>query len=103
VALAGALVHEPQLIILDEPLTGLDAGSARLVKDVLTQNVRAGRSVLMTTHILEIAERMADRIGVIAGGKLIAEGTLSELRDRVGDSRASLEDMFLAITDRGAA
>jgi ABC-2 type transport system ATP-binding protein len=103
VALAGALVHEPRLIILDEPLTGLDAGSARLVKDVLTQNVRAGRSVLMTTHILEIAERMADRIGVIAGGKLIAEGTLSELRDRVGDSRASLEDMFLAITDRGGA
>jgi ABC-2 type transport system ATP-binding protein len=103
VALAGALVHEPQLIILDEPLTGLDAGSARLVKDVLNENVRAGRSVLMTTHILEIAERMADRIGVIAGGKLIVEGTLEELRDRVGDSRASLEDMFLAITERGAA
>ena len=66
VALAGALVHDPRLIILDEPLTGLDAGSARLVKDVLTEKVRAGSTVVMTTHILEIAERMADRIGVIA-------------------------------------
>ena len=98
VALAGALLHEPRLIILDEPLTGLDAGSARLVKDVLADNVRAGRSVVMTTHILEIAERMADRIGVISHGRLIAEGTLDELRGRFGRAGASLEDMFLAIT-----
>ena len=66
VALAGALVHDPRLIILDEPLTGLDAGSARQVKDVLRERVRAGCTVIMTTHILEVAERMADRIGVIA-------------------------------------
>jgi ABC-2 type transport system ATP-binding protein len=99
VALAGALLHQPKLIILDEPLTGLDAGSARLVKDVLVENVRAGRSVVMTTHILEIAERMADRIGVIAGGRLIAEGTLDEFRDRHGKERASLEEMFLAIVE----
>src|SRR5271170_4216456 len=69
VALAGALVHEPRLIILDEPLTGLDAGSARLVKTVLAERVRSGATVIMTTHILEIAERMADRIGVISGGR----------------------------------
>jgi ABC-2 type transport system ATP-binding protein len=99
VALAGALLHEPKLIILDEPLTGLDAGAARLVKDVLVDNVRAGRSVVMTTHILEIAERMADRIGVISGGRLIAEGTLEELRTRFGKARASLEEMFLAIVE----
>jgi ABC-2 type transport system ATP-binding protein len=99
VALAGALLHQPKLIILDEPLTGLDAGSARLVKDVLVENVRAGRSVVMTTHILEIAERMADRIGVISGGRLIAEGTLDELRGRHGKERASLEEMFLAIVE----
>jgi len=99
VALAGALLHEPRLIILDEPLTGLDAGAARLVKDVLTENVRAGRSVVMTTHILEIAERMADRIGVISGGRLIAEGTLEELRERFGKAGASLEEMFLAIVE----
>ena len=99
VALAGALLHEPRLIILDEPLTGLDAGAARIVTDVLVDNVRAGRSVVMTTHILEIAERMADRIGVIAGGRLIAEGTLDELRHRFGKAGASLEDMFLAIVE----
>jgi ABC-2 type transport system ATP-binding protein len=103
VALAGALLHEPKLIILDEPLTGLDAGAARLVKDVLADNVRAGRSVVMTTHILEIAERMADRIGVISGGRLIAEGTLDELRDRFGKAHASLEEMFLAIVERDCA
>jgi ABC-2 type transport system ATP-binding protein len=99
VALAGALLHEPRLIILDEPLTGLDTGAARLVKDVLAENVRAGRSVVMTTHILEIAERMADRIGVISGGRLIAEGTLGELRDRFGKAGASLEEMSLAIVE----
>jgi ABC-2 type transport system ATP-binding protein len=100
VALAGALVHDPRLIILDEPLTGLDAGVARLVKDVLTQKVRGGCAVVLTTHILEIAERMADRIGVISKGRLIAEGTLTELRDRMGHQRASLEDLFLAIVEQ---
>ncbi|NOT39722.1 MAG: ABC transporter ATP-binding protein [Alphaproteobacteria bacterium] len=103
VALAGALVHEPRLIILDEPLTGLDAGSARLVKNVLTARVRAGATVIMTTHILEIAERMADRIGVIAGGRLIAEGTLAELRARIGSGDAPLEELFLAIVEKDAA
>ena len=80
VALAGALIHEPKLIILDEPLTGLDAGSARLVKDVLLNRVAEGCTVILTTHILEVAERMAQRIGVIAEGRLVAEGTLEELR-----------------------
>ncbi|MDZ4868496.1 MAG: ABC transporter ATP-binding protein [Alphaproteobacteria bacterium] len=103
VALAGALVHEPKLIILDEPLTGLDAGSARLVKNVLTERVRAGSTVIMTTHILEIAERMADRIGVISSGRLIAEGTLKELRDRVGRGDTTLEDMFLTIVEQDVA
>ena len=87
VALAGALVHDPQVIILDEPLTGLDAGSARQVKAVLRERVRAGGTVIMTTHILEVAERMADRIGVIAGGRLIAQGTLEELRRQAGQER----------------
>jgi ABC-2 type transport system ATP-binding protein len=103
VALAGALVHDPKLIILDEPLTGLDAGSSRLVKNVLVEKVRAGSSVVMSTHILEIAERMADRIGVIANGRLIAEGTLDELRGRMGKAAASLEDTFLAIVEQAAA
>jgi ABC-2 type transport system ATP-binding protein len=103
VALAGALVHDPWLIILDEPLTGLDAGSARMVKDVLLQRVRAGRTVLMTTHILEVAERMAERIGVIANGRLIAEGTLAELRLRAGRKDTSLEDIFLDLVAEQAA
>ncbi len=107
VALAGALVHEPRVIILDEPLTGLDAGSARQVKSVLRERVSAGGTIIMTTHILEVAERMADRIGVIAHGKLVAEGTLEELRRLAGNGlndasggangAASLEDTFLAL------
>jgi ABC-2 type transport system ATP-binding protein len=103
VALAGALVHEPQLIILDEPLTGLDAASARQVKSVLRERVAAGGTVIMTTHILEIAERMADRIGVIAAGRLIAEGTLDELRQQVGIRDTSLEDTFLALVAQQVA
>jgi ABC-2 type transport system ATP-binding protein len=94
VALAGALVHDPRLIILDEPLTGLDAGSARQVKDVLKQRVAGGATVIMTTHILEVAERMAERIGVINHGRLVAEGTLAELRAMIG-RETTLEEIFL--------
>jgi ABC-2 type transport system ATP-binding protein len=99
VALAGALVHEPRLIILDEPLTGLDAVSARHVKGLLGERVRAGCTVIMTTHILEVAERMADRIGVIAEGKLVAEGTLAELRQQNGHKDTSLEELFITLVD----
>ena len=98
VALAGALVHDPRLIILDEPLTGLDARSARLVKDVLVERVRGGATVILTTHILEVAERMAERIGVLAEGRLIAEGTLADLRRQAGRGDSSLEDIFLHLT-----
>ena len=101
VALAGALVHDPRLIILDEPLTGLDAGSARQVKDVLRSACAAGGTVIMTTHILEVAERMAERIGVISGGRLIAEGTLDDLRGASRPRRDSLEDIFLHSRRRG--
>jgi ABC-2 type transport system ATP-binding protein len=103
VALAGALVHEPKIIILDEPFTGLDAGSARQVKTVLREHVADGDTVIMTTHILEVAERMADRIGVIARGRLIAEGTLEELGRQAGNGASSLEDTFLALVAEPAA
>jgi ABC-2 type transport system ATP-binding protein len=103
VALAGALVHDPRLIVLDEPFTGLDAGSARQVKTVLRERVRAGGTVIMTTHILEVAERMADRIGVIARGQLIAQGTLDDLRRQAGNGSSSLEDAFLTLVAEGAA
>jgi ABC-2 type transport system ATP-binding protein len=99
VALAGALVHDPRLIILDEPLTGLDAVSARHVKGLLAERVQNGGTVIMTTHILEVAERMADRIGVIAAGRLLAEGTLTELRQQNGHTDTSLEELFIALVD----
>ena len=98
-ALAGALIHEPELIILDEPLTGLDAAAARQVKDVLLTHVKNGGTVILTTHILEVAERLAERIGIIQHGKLIAEGTLDELRNQTQSSQASLEEVFLQLTE----
>lgn len=87
-ALAGALIHAPQLLILDEPLTGLDAAAARQVKDLLQQHVADGGTVVLTTHILEVAERLAQRIGIIRAGRLVAEGTL--------------EDVFLQLTEEPA-
>lgn len=93
VALAGALIHDPALLILDEPLTGLDAGAARVVKDMLRARTRAGSTVILTTHILEVAERLADRIGIIRAGRLVAEGTPAEFAS--GDD--TLEDVFLAL------
>jgi ABC-2 type transport system ATP-binding protein len=95
-ALAGALIHEPELLILDEPLTGLDAGAARQVKDLLLSHVEQGGTVILTTHILDVAEKLAQRIGIIRQGRLIAEGTLAELRERTRGG--SLEDVFLQLT-----
>jgi ABC-2 type transport system ATP-binding protein len=103
VALAGALVHDPRLLILDEPLTGLDAAAARQAKDVLVERVRDGVTVIMTTHILEVAERMAERIGVIDRGRLIAEGTLDALREQLGHDGTSLEEVFLDLVARQSA
>ena len=100
-ALAGALIHDPKLLILDEPLTGLDAGVARQVKDLLQERVRGGATVILTTHILEVAERMAERIGIIQNGRLVAEGTLDELRAGTGEAGATLEDIFLELTAEG--
>jgi ABC-2 type transport system ATP-binding protein len=98
VALAGALIHDPQLLILDEPLTGLDAHASRQVKDLLMARARGGATIILTTHILEVAERLATRIGIIRAGRLVAEGTLEELRaSRAGGGNATLEDMFLAL------
>jgi ABC-2 type transport system ATP-binding protein len=98
VALAGALVHQPKLLMLDEPLTGLDAAASRQVKDLLAATVRRGATIILTTHILEVAERLADRIGIIDHGRLIAEGTLEELKSSVGGEGKNLEDLFLELT-----
>ena len=99
-ALAGALVHDPELMILDEPLTGIDAAAARQIKDLLLARVKGGRTVLLTTHVLEIAERLAQRISIVHDGRILAQGTLDELRARAsaGDESATLEDVFLKLT-----
>lgn len=99
VALAGALIHDPQLLILDEPLTGLDAQASRQVKDLLMERAKGGATIILTTHILEVAERLATRIGIIRAGRLVAEGTLAELRASNGNAAgdATLEEMFLVL------
>jgi ABC-2 type transport system ATP-binding protein len=96
-ALAAALVHDPKVLVLDEPTVGLDPKSARLIKDILRQLADRGAAIFLSTHILEIAERMCDRIGIINQGKLIAVGTMQELRN-LGKGEASLEDIFLNLT-----
>ena len=103
-ALAGALMHEPRVLILDEPLTGLDAAAARQVKDLLVERVRDGCTIVLTTHILEIAERLAERISIIQRGRIIAQGSLDALRadaERTGGG-ATLEDVFLELTGRAS-
>ncbi len=94
-AVSGALIHTPKALFLDEPTVGLDPRSARLMKDVLRQLAQRGAAVMLTTHILEIAERLCDRVAIINRGRLIAVGSLEELRHG-GD--ASLEDIFLQLT-----
>lgn len=97
-SLAAGLLHSPTLLLLDEPLTGLDASAARLVKDILLDFVREGKTVVLTTHILEVAERLAQRIGIIQAGRLIAEGSLDELRAQTGQDGRTLEEVFLQLT-----
>jgi ABC-2 type transport system ATP-binding protein len=99
-ALAGALIHSPRLLILDEPLTGLDAAIARQVKDLLLERARTGCTIILTTHILDVAERLVDRIGIIQSGQVLAEGTLTELRALAGHSAATLEEVFLDLLAR---
>ena len=96
-SLAAALMHDPKVLVLDEPTVGLDPKSARLIKDVLRQVADRGSMVFVSTHILEIAERMCDRIGIIDKGRLIAAGTMDELR-ALGRGQTSLEDIFLSLT-----
>jgi len=96
-ALAGALVHDPKVLFLDEPTVGLDPKSARLIKDILVQLRERGTAIFFSTHILEIAERMCDRVMIINQGRIVAAGTLAELRTG-GTQAGSLEDIFLALT-----
>jgi len=96
-SLAAALMHDPKVLVLDEPTVGLDPRSARLIKDILKQMAERGAAIFLSTHILEIAERMCDRIGIINQGRLIAAGSMDDLR-RMSQGETSLEDIFLNLT-----
>jgi len=98
VALVAALIHEPAVLFLDEPTVGLDPHAVRNLKDLLRGLVARGTTVFMSTHILEIAEQMCDRVGIIDKGKLLAVGTLNELRANSSSPGGSLEDIFLELT-----
>jgi ABC-2 type transport system ATP-binding protein len=97
-SLAAALMHDPKVLVLDEPTVGLDPKSARLIKDILRQMAERGAAVFLSTHILEIAERMCDRIGIINKGELVAVGSMNELRSLGKAGEVSLEDIFLGLT-----
>jgi ABC-2 type transport system ATP-binding protein len=96
VHLAAVLTTAPQVLLLDEPTTGLDPLSTRRLKDLLRQECDRGTTVMFSTHVLEVAEQICDRVGILAAGTLRAEGTVAELRERHGER--SLEDVFLSAT-----
>ncbi len=101
-AFASALLHEPEVVIVDEPMVGLDPKNARVVKEELKARSRAGATVFLSTHLLNVAEELADRVGIIHRGKLRALGTVGEIRAQVaGGGERSLEELFLGITDDG--
>jgi len=95
--IAGLLLHDPPVLVLDEPMVGLDPKSARLVRDILQTLARRGAAVFMCTHILEIAEKLCHRVGIMISGRLVALGTVAELRRRA-EGGGGLEDIFLSLT-----
>jgi ABC-2 type transport system ATP-binding protein len=98
VALAATLLHKPQVVLLDEPLVGLDPQTGRLVKGILREQASKGTTIFMSTHVLSVAEQTADRIGILNHGKLVALGTMDELRAKAGKPE-NLEDIFFRIVD----
>ncbi|HEX9893650.1 MAG TPA: ABC transporter ATP-binding protein [Gemmatimonadales bacterium] len=96
--ISSALVHRPEVIVVDEPMVGLDPRSGRLLKDLFRRFVERGGTVLMSTHTLEIAEGMCDRIAIVRGGKLLAAGTMAQLREQHAAGDATLEELFLKLT-----
>ncbi len=101
IALISALIHRPKLLILDEPLSGLDPKSARIVRDLLHELKGQGVTTMMSTHVLEIAQAMCDRIGIMYQGRILALGTMEELRQRASMPSSKLEDIFLKLTGAG--
>jgi ABC-2 type transport system ATP-binding protein len=98
IALTGALIHNPEVWILDEPMVGLDPKSSHMLKNQMREHCDKGNTVFFSTHVLDVAERLCDRVGIIHKGKLIAIGTMDELRQ--GDIKESLENIFLELTEK---
>jgi len=101
--IVASLLHDPELLILDEPLAGLDAKSVRVVKELLDMHVEKGGAVLFSTHIMEVAEDLCDRIAIINKGKLVGLGTIDELRTQADKVGSSLEDVFLRLTEQDSS
>jgi ABC-2 type transport system ATP-binding protein len=102
VALIASFIHQPLVLLLDEPLNGLDAKSSRIVKDLLSFHAQRGGAVLFSTHIMEVAEQVCTRIGIIDQGRVIAEGTLSQLKHKTENEGGTLEEVFLKLTHEEA-
>jgi ABC-2 type transport system ATP-binding protein len=102
IAIIAALLHEPRLLILDEPLIGLDARSSKILKELVAFQAKKGGAVIFSTHIMEVAERLCTRVGIINKGKIVGEGTVDELRRLVKSAEGSLEDIFLKVTEQEA-
>ena len=96
-AMGAALIHRPQLFLMDEPFEGVDAVGARLMKDILLEQVRRGATVFLTSHVLEVVERLCDRLAIINRGKIVLQGTLPELRAQAEEGARSLEDIFVHV------
>jgi ABC-2 type transport system ATP-binding protein len=100
VQIIAAILHDPDLLIMDEPLAGLDAKSVKLVKEILDIHIEKGGAVLFSTHIMEVAQELCDRIGIINKGKLVGIGTVDELQQQANKLGSSLEDVFLRLTEQ---
>jgi ABC-2 type transport system ATP-binding protein len=101
-SLMAALLHDPEILILDEPIVGLDPRAAYTLKETMKGWCAKGRTVFFSTHIMEVAERLCDRVGIISRGELVAAAPLEELRARAGEKDATLEKLFLEMTDENA-
>jgi ABC-2 type transport system ATP-binding protein len=97
VAMAAALIHRPRLFIMDEPFEGVDAVGARLMKDILLARVRHGATVFLTSHVLDVVERICDEIAIVKGGRVVAQGTVDQLREQAAQGAATLEEIFVKL------
>jgi ABC-2 type transport system ATP-binding protein len=101
--ISSALVHKPDVLVVDEPMVGLDPKAARILKDLFREYVRRGHTIMMSTHTLEVAETMCDRIGIIQNGRIRALGTMDDLRSASAEGNTGLEEIFLRLTGENAA